>query len=65
MTTLTVTVPDMACSACVNTITQAVQALDATATVQADVTAKTVAIEAQAEAEALTQAIVQAGYTVA
>lgn len=65
MTTLTVTVPDMACSACADTITKAVQALDATATVQADVTAKTVAIEAQVEADALTQAIVQAGYTVA
>lgn len=65
MTTLSVTVPDMACGACVSTITQAVQAVDPSAEVKTDLASKAVAITASVTAEALTEAIQQAGYTVA
>ncbi|MGB3236673.1 MAG: heavy-metal-associated domain-containing protein [Geitlerinemataceae cyanobacterium] len=57
-------VPDMACSACANTIDQAVKQVDANAKVEADVTAKTVTIETQQPVEAIKKAIVAAGYTV-
>ena len=64
MATLNLTVPDMACSACAETITKAVQALDATASVQADPATKQVAISTAGEPEQVKQAIVEAGYTV-
>ncbi|HSM80260.1 MAG TPA: heavy-metal-associated domain-containing protein [Nodosilinea sp.] len=64
MTTLSVTVPDMACGACASTITQAVQAVDPSAQVNANLDAKTVEITASVTAAALTEAIQQAGYTV-
>lgn len=64
MTTLSVTVPDMACGACVSTITQAVQAVDPSAEVKTDLGSKAVDITASVTAEALTEAIQQAGYTV-
>jgi copper chaperone len=57
-------VSDMACSACANTITQAVKQVDANAEVEADLTAKTVTIATQQPLEAIKQAIVAAGYTV-
>lgn len=65
MTTLSVTVPDMACGACVSTITQAVQAIDPSAEVKTDLASKAVDITASVTAEALTEAIQKAGYTVA
>jgi copper chaperone len=64
MTTLSVTVPDMACGACVSTITQAVQAVDPSAQVKTDLNSKAVDITASVTAAALTEAIQQAGYTV-
>jgi copper chaperone len=64
MTTLSVTVPDMACTACVSTITEAVLAVDPSAEVKTDLGAKAVDITASVTAEALTEAIQQAGYTV-
>lgn len=64
MTTLNLTIPDMACSACAETITQAVQKLDAAATVQADTTTKQVTIATPSAADAVKQAIVDAGYTI-
>ncbi|MBD2107355.1 heavy-metal-associated domain-containing protein [Nodosilinea sp. FACHB-13] len=64
MTTLSVTVPDMACGACVSTITQAVQAIDPSAEVKTDLASKAVDITASVTAEALTEAIQKAGYTV-
>ncbi len=62
--TLQFNVPDMACSACSNTITKAVQAVDATATVQADPKTKLVVIETQTPEDTMKQAIVAAGYSV-
>ncbi len=63
--TLQLTVPNMACSACSDTITKAIQAIDPTATVQADTKTKQVNVETQAAETAIKQAIVDAGYTVA
>lgn len=62
--TLQLTVPNMACSACGDTITKAVKALDADATVQADPKTKQVNIETQASENAVKQAIANAGYQV-
>lgn len=64
MATLTVTVPDMACSACAEAITQAVQTLDKAASVQADTTTKHVTIATTSEPEQVKAAIAEAGYTV-
>jgi len=62
--TLQFKVPNMACSACSDTITQAIQAVDAAANVQADPKTKLVNIETQASAAAVKEAIVGAGYLV-
>lgn len=58
-------VPNMACSACATTITNAVTAIDPGATVNADPKTKLVEIETQQSESAIKQAIVAAGYTVA
>ncbi|NJO72570.1 MAG: heavy-metal-associated domain-containing protein [Leptolyngbyaceae cyanobacterium RM1_406_9] len=72
--TLQLTFPNMACSACSGTITEAIQAVSASrnfegtdlaATVQADTKTKQVNIETQAAEVAIKQAITDAGYTVA
>jgi copper chaperone len=55
----------MACSACADTITKAVQAIDADATVQADPKTKIVSVKTNASQTAIQEAITQAGYTVA
>ncbi|MGF1568375.1 MAG: heavy-metal-associated domain-containing protein [Nodosilinea sp.] len=59
------TVPDLACSACVDTVTKAIQAIDTTAQVKADSTTKQVEVATNASEAAIKQAIVSAGYTVA
>lgn len=63
--TLQLTVPNMACSACSDTITKAIKAIDPNATVQADPKTKQVNVETQAAETAIKQAITDAGYTVA
>lgn len=63
--TLEMTVSDLACSVCANKITQAIQAVDPTAQVQADPKTKRVAIATQADAATIRHAIATAGYTVA
>lgn len=62
--TLQLTVPNMACSACGETITKAVKAVDPTATIQADPKTKLVAIDTQASEVAIREAISTAGYTI-
>jgi copper chaperone len=62
--TMQLKVPDMACSACVNNITQAVQQLDAAAQVNADLDRKTVNVDTQESEQAVKQAISAAGYSV-
>ncbi len=61
---LTLTVPDMACTACATTITAAIHALDPAAAVTADPTTKVVTLQSSADPSALKAAIVAAGYTV-
>lgn len=63
--TLQLTVPKMACSACVNTITKAIKVVDPNATVQAEPKTKLVKIETQANVTAIKQAIAAVGYPTA
>jgi copper chaperone len=63
--TLQFKVPNMACSACSETITKAVKAVDPSATVQADPKTKLVEIETLASQSEIAQAIAAAGYPVA
>ncbi|XWK91696.1 MAG: heavy-metal-associated domain-containing protein (plasmid) [Phormidium sp.] len=63
--TLQLKVPNMACSACKETITKAIKAIDPAATVQADPKSKLVNIETQVSETVVTEAIKSAGYTVA
>lgn len=62
--TLQLTVPNMACSACADTITKAINAVDPGAKVSADPKTKVVNVETQASETAITEAIAAAGYTV-
>lgn len=63
--TLQLKVPNMACSACATTITNAVTAIDPTAKVDADTKTKLINIETQQTEAAIKEAITAAGYTVA
>jgi copper chaperone len=63
--TLQLTIPNMACSACGDTIAIAIAAIDPTAQVQADPKTKQVNVETGATEAAVKDAIVAAGYTVA
>lgn len=63
--TLQLTVPNMACSACGDTITTAIRSIDPNATVTAGPKTKLVNIETQASEASVKQAITAAGYTVA
>lgn len=58
------TVPNMACSACGDTITKAIQALDPSALVQTDPKTKQVRVDTSTAEPAVKQAITDAGYTV-
>lgn len=58
-------VPDLACSACVDTVTKAIQSVDAAAQVSADPTTKQVSVDTTAAEAAIATAIAEAGYTVA
>jgi copper chaperone len=56
-------VPDMTCSHCVNTITRAVHAVQPDAVVEADLARHVVQVDLpEAQADAVRQAIVAAGY---
>jgi len=59
------TVPDMACSSCVRSISRAVHSLDSSADIQADPDTKRVTIETKRAPVEIEQAIVAAGYTIA
>jgi len=63
--TLQLTVPNMACSACSDTITNAIKSIDPNATVTTDPKTKLVNVETQASEDAVKQVISEAGYTVA
>ncbi|EKQ67776.1 copper chaperone [Leptolyngbyaceae cyanobacterium JSC-12] len=57
-------VPSMACSACAETISKAVKAVDPTATIEADPKTKRVNIQTQESASVVKQAIEAAGYPI-
>lgn len=63
--TLQFTVSNMACSACADTITQAVYAIDPAAEVKADPKTKQVHVNTQVNEATIREAITAAGYTVA
>ncbi|WP_199320341.1 heavy-metal-associated domain-containing protein [Leptolyngbya sp. FACHB-261] len=58
-------VPDLACSACVATVTSAIQKLDPAATVQADPKTKLVQVETSQSEETLRQTLLKIGYPAA
>ena len=60
----TFTVSDLACGACVDTITQAISSIDPIAKVVASPQTKLVQIESELPVVTLQAAIVNAGYTV-
>jgi copper chaperone len=60
--TLQITVPKLACSACVDTITQAIQTIDANAQIQANTKTKIVSVETQASETVVKQALANVGY---
>ena len=62
--TLELKVPSMACSACVETISQAVTAIDPKAKVDADTKTKVVQVETQQPETKVREAIAKAGYPV-
>lgn len=55
-------VPDLSCSHCVGTVTQAVKAVDPNATVNVDLSAKTLSASTSATIEVITAALARAGY---
>lgn len=63
--TLQLKVPKIACSACVNTVTKAVIAIDPTAKVEADTKTKMVSIETQKSEADIKEAIATVGYPAA
>jgi copper chaperone len=62
--TIHLTVPSMACAACVETITKAVHSVDATAQVTADLKTKKVDIETLQAEDDIREAIAASGYPV-
>jgi copper chaperone len=62
--TIHLTVPSMACAACADTITKAVQTVDATAQVTADPKTKKVDIETHQAEDDIRAAIAASGYPV-
>lgn len=63
--TLQIKVSNMACSACVTTITNAITAIDPMAKVKADSKTKLVKIDTQQSEAVVKEAIALAGYSVA
>ena len=57
-------VPSIVCAGCADTITKAIQTVESEASVNVDVAAKTVTVEAKASEESIKQAIVATGHTV-
>jgi len=61
--TIELKVPDMACGACADSITEAIHNLDSQATVQADTKTKQVTIETEVSPSSVIKAIADAGYS--
>jgi copper chaperone len=63
VTMIEIKVPDMTCGHCVSTITKAVKALDASASVDIALAEHSVRVEGKASKEALIHCIAEAGFT--
>ncbi|MEG4073664.1 heavy-metal-associated domain-containing protein [Microcoleus sp. Pol14C2] len=61
---LVLKVPSIVCSGCGDTITKSIKTVDSDASVNVDVAAKTVTVEAQASEESIKQAVVVTGHTI-
>ena len=59
---LTLSVPSIGCASCIETITKAIQSVDASAIVTGDVPAKSLDIESQLTEVKLREIIVSAGH---
>ena len=57
-------VPNVMCSGCVETITEAITTMEPDAKVDVDIKAKTVTVESAASEESIKQAITAVGYTI-
>jgi copper chaperone len=57
-------VPSMACSACADTITQAILKIDTDATIEADLQTKIITVTTQASDTLIQDTITNAGYPV-
>jgi copper chaperone len=62
ITMLEFKIPAMSCGHCVKAVTEAVQAIDPKALVQADLASKQVRVQTQAERSAVSAALSGAGY---
>lgn len=65
MTTLDLKLPTMTCGHCVKSVTSAVQRLDATARVQADLSTHQVRVDTTVAREAVLKALADEGYPAA
>lgn len=63
ITMIDIKVPDMTCGHCASTITKAVKALDASATVEVSLPEHRVRIQTTTPKDVLVHAIAEAGYT--
>ena len=63
--TIKLKVPNIACSACVNTVTKAIHSVDANATVEADTKTKIVNVQSQHSVDKIKEVIAEAGYPAA
>jgi copper chaperone len=63
--TILLNIPSIACSGCADTITKAIKTVEPDATVNVDVAAKTVTVEAKASEKSIKQAVVATGHTIA
>ena len=59
---ITFIVPDMTCGHCVATVTKAIKAVDASATINVDLPSKTLSVVTTAPAAAVSKALEEAGY---
>ena len=60
---LVFTIKDMTCGHCVGSITKAIQALDPSAKIEAELTTHSLSVHSQSDAQAIEDCIREAGYT--
>ena len=63
--TLTLKVPDIACSACVDAVTDAIKSVDSSANVEGDPKTKIINVQTQQPEDKIRKVLADAGYPVA